>query len=160
MSYPQQPGNWQDPSWPAPGQPHADPGQPYADPGYGAGGYPGYQPSAVPASPGYGYGYQQVPPSRPTNGLAIASLVTSLVGLTLCGVPGVVGAIMGHVARRQIRERGEDGDGMALAGVLVGWISFALVFLGFVLVIVLPLVGLAVFDSTYDGSSYDDSDYD
>jgi Domain of unknown function (DUF4190) len=69
---------------------------------------------------------------RPTNGLAIASMVVSLVGalaLVCYGVGGlisVVGAILGHVARRQIRERGEGGDGMALAGVIVGWIATAL----------------------------------
>jgi hypothetical protein len=27
------------------------------------------------------------------------------------------------VARRQIRESGEQGDGMALAGIIVGWIT-------------------------------------
>ena len=39
---------------------------------------------------------------------------------------GVVGAILGHVSRKQIRERGEGGDGMALAGIIVGWIATAL----------------------------------
>jgi hypothetical protein len=125
MSYPQQPGNWSDQSWPSPNEP-------YPDPGYGA--HPGYQQSAyqqsaVPASPGYGYGYGPPPPVRRTNGLAIAAMVVSLASLMLCGYPAIVGAIMGHVARRQIRERGEDGDGMALTGVIVGWIVFALAIL-------------------------------
>jgi hypothetical protein len=119
MSYPQQPGNWSDPSWPSSNQP-------YSDPGYGA--YPGYQQSAVPASPGYGYGYGYGAPMpvRQTNGLAVAAMVVSLASILLCGYPAIVGAIMGHVARRQIRERGEGGDGMALTGVIVGWIVFAL----------------------------------
>jgi hypothetical protein len=30
--------------------------------------------------------------------------------------------VLGHVARKQIRERGQQGDGMALAGIIVGWI--------------------------------------
>jgi hypothetical protein len=123
MSYPQQPGGWPDQSWPA-----SD--QPYSDPGYQ--GYPGYPASATPApAPGYdygygGYGYGAPGAARPTNGLAVASLVTSLCGLFLCGVPAIVGAIMGHVARKQIRERGEDGDGMALAGIIIGWVLFVL----------------------------------
>jgi hypothetical protein len=33
---------------------------------------------------------------------------------------------MGHKARRQLRERNEDGDGLALTGIIVGWIGFAL----------------------------------
>jgi hypothetical protein len=64
--------------------------------------------------------------------MSIASLVVSLVGVAglICygagGILGIVGAILGHVARKQIRERGEGGDGMALAGIIVGWISTAL----------------------------------
>jgi hypothetical protein len=54
--------------------------------------------------------------AQPTNGLAIASMIVSLVGF------GPVGAIMGHIARRQIRERNEQGDGFALAGIIVGWV--------------------------------------
>ena len=64
--------------------------------------------------------------------MAIASLVVSIVGMVflICyGVGGLiapVGAILGHVARKQIRERQESGDGMALAGVIVGWIGTGL----------------------------------
>jgi hypothetical protein len=127
MSYGQQPGNWSDQSWPNPNQAN----QPYSDPGYGgyAGGYPA---SATPASPGYGYGYPGYAPTptRQTNGLAIAAMVVSLASIVVCGYPAIVGAIMGHVARKQIRERGEEGDGMALTGVIVGWIVFALSVLG------------------------------
>jgi hypothetical protein len=125
MSYPQQPGNWSDQSWPNPNQ---NPNQPYSDPGYQ--GYGGYPASGAPASPGYGYGYAPPMQTRQTNGLAIASMVVSLASIVICGFPAIVGAIMGHVARRQIRERGEDGDGMALTGVIVGWIVFALSVIG------------------------------
>ena len=77
--------------------------------------------------PSYEYGYGQpgygqpvyVNPN-PTNGLAIASLVCSLAGL-LTFISAPVGAILGHVARRQIKESGGQGDGMALAGIIVGW---------------------------------------
>jgi 4-amino-4-deoxy-L-arabinose transferase-like glycosyltransferase len=137
MSYPQQPGNWSDPSWP-------QSNQPYSDPGYA--GYPGYQASAVPASPGYGYGPQM--PVRRTNGLAIAAMVVSLASLLVCGWPAVVGAIMGHVARRQIRERGEDGDGMALTGIIVGWIVFALS-VGVTLIYIIFFVWLATSAPSY-----------
>jgi hypothetical protein len=119
MTYPpQQPGNWSDPSWPNQQQ------QPYADPSSGAPSYPA-SPAGYPASPAgypaYGYG-TPVAAAPATNGMAIASLVCSLVGLVTCGVTALIGAILGHIARRQIRERGEGGDGMALAGIIVGWI--------------------------------------
>ena len=132
MSYPQQPGGgWQqDSSWPA--DPYSQPasGQPVSPSGYGEYGY--QQPySAQPASyPAYGYGTPAVvmpAPAQSTNGMAIASLVCSLAGLATCGVTAIVGAILGHVARRQIRERGDGGDGLALAGIISGWIIFAII---------------------------------
>jgi hypothetical protein len=66
-----------------------------------------------------------------TNGLAVASLVCSLVAPFSCLLLSVLGVVFGHVARRQIRQRGESGDGLALAGLIIGWIgvcaTFALV---------------------------------
>jgi len=119
MTNPQQPSDWSDPNW-QPAPPPLPPGQPLAgDPatlsGYGTPVYPaGYA----------GYGQPMVA-SRPTNGLAIAALVCSLAGIATC-ISAPVGAILGHIARKQIRERGEEGDGMALAGIIVGWIITAL----------------------------------
>jgi len=115
MTNPQQPNEWSDPNWQA--LPPPPPVQPISGDPAGLSGY------AAPAYPGGGYaGYgQPMPLSRPTNGLAIAALVCSLAGLATC-ISAPVGAILGHVARKQIRERGEEGDGMALAGIIVGWI--------------------------------------
>jgi hypothetical protein len=42
-----------------------------------------------------------------------------------------VGLVLGIVARRQIRQTGEQGDGLALAGIIVGGIGTALAVLGF-----------------------------
>ena len=101
-------------------------------PPQGSGGYP-VGPAAYPPPSAYpqpfGYPYAGQPLAPPTSGLAIASLVVSCAGvLGLCayglgGFLGIVGAILGHVARRQIRERGEGGEGLALAGVIVGWLT-------------------------------------
>jgi hypothetical protein len=108
----------------------------------------------VPAGAGYGgYGtasgpYPGVDPTGARNGLAIASLVVSIASclLVACyglgGITGTVGAILGHVARRQIRERGERGDGMALAGIIIGWIALGLTIvlaLFFVIVLIFAL---------------------
>ncbi|GAA1775764.1 DUF4190 domain-containing protein [Luedemannella helvata] len=82
---------------------------------------------------------QQLPPApapvatRRTNGLAVASLVVSVAGLVVCcgSVSGIVGAILGHVARGRIRRTGEAGAGMALAGILVGWTGLVIFLLAF-----------------------------
>lgn len=99
----------------------------YQQSGYAAPGYP----------PGYGY-----PTTPPQNGMAVASLVVSIVGvLGLCGYGlggylGIVGAILGHVAKRQIRERGESGGGMATAGIIIGWIAAGIAVLATVAIII------------------------
>jgi hypothetical protein len=125
MTYPQQP-SWPDPtgqpSSPGGGQSPIEPTTGPADPYQYGQPYPGqaYSP------PAYG---QPVYVNRPTNGMAIAALVCSLAGLaTVISAP--VGAILGHIARRQIRETGEQGDGMALAGIIVGWIITGLAVCG------------------------------
>lgn len=60
---------------------------------------------------------------RRTNGLALASLITALCGLV------IVSIILGHVALRQIPARGEDGAGLAWAGLILGWLQFATIVL-------------------------------
>jgi hypothetical protein len=144
MSYPQQPGNWNDPSWPS--QPGHDPKSPYPDPtaGQAQAGPAGYPAPAYSASPYPAYGYPAAAP--PTNGLAIAALVCAIAGVATC-ITAPVGAILGHVARRQIRERGEGGDGMALAGIIVGWIITGLMLLLIAFYIVMIVIAVNV-DST------------
>ncbi|BCJ58740.1 DUF4190 domain-containing protein [Micromonospora endophytica] len=133
------------PQPPVPPQPAGydpyQPTDPYAgmksDPGTAA--YPpaGYPPPpqpgyGYPAPPGYGY-----PPQRATNTLAIVALVLSLIGIGSC-ITAPIGAIMGHVAMRQIRETGESGEGMAKAAIIVGWILtglLALVIIGYAIAI-------------------------
>jgi hypothetical protein len=70
----------------------------------------------------------QFQPSPPTNGLAIASLILSIsafVALPLIGSVG--GVICGHMARSQLRRAGysDRGDGLALAGLIIGWVGVA-----------------------------------
>lgn len=90
--------------------------------------------------PIYPYGF--VAP-RQTDGLAIASLVVSCAAvLGLCaygigGVLGLVGAGLGHAARRRIARSGADGAGMALAGVIVGWIAAGIAALAITGIVVL-----------------------
>ncbi|WP_177319983.1 DUF4190 domain-containing protein [Actinoplanes philippinensis] len=53
--------------------------------------------------------------------LAIASLVCSIVGIFTCiGAPA--GIVLGHLARSQIRQTREAGDGLAVGGLWVGYL--------------------------------------
>jgi hypothetical protein len=59
-------------------------------------------------------------PRRKTNSFAIVSLVCSLIWLA--GIGSVLAVIFGSIAIRQLRgpRRYEEGEGMALAGLIVG----------------------------------------
>lgn len=74
--------------------------------------------------------------SEKTNTLAIVSLVVALF------VP-LVGAILGHVAMGQIKKTGEQGRGIALAGVIIGWVFTALAILAAFLYVI-PFLVLGV----------------
>jgi hypothetical protein len=58
-----------------------------------------------------------------TNAMAIASLACGIGQIFFWFVAGVPAIVFGHVARRQIRETGEAGDGMALAGLILGYLG-------------------------------------
>lgn len=54
-----------------------------------------------------------------TNGLAIAALVTGIVGLSIFGI------VFGHVALSQIKTRNEGGKGLAITGLVLGYVGSA-----------------------------------
>ena len=62
-----------------------------------------------------------------TNVLAIVSLVTSILGLSLVGI------ITGHIGLCQIKKTGEAGSGLAIAGLVIGYVSFVAVLLWLVI---------------------------
>jgi hypothetical protein len=70
----------------------------------------------------YGYGYQ---PTQTDKG-ARTSLILSIVSLLICGVIlGPAAIVEGVKARKRIRESNGrlTGDGMALAGIIIGVIA-------------------------------------
>lgn len=106
-----------------------------------AGGY-GYQPAAPPPGYGYpppapGYGYPP-PPSVSTNNMAIASLVSSLLGW-ICGIGPILGVVFGIIALNQIKQNGQAGRGLALAGIIIGGIGIAFM----VMYVILLMIGAA-----------------
>lgn len=129
-------------------QPPPPPGN-YPPPPPQGGGYPPPpQGGGYPPPPGGGYplppqggGYPPPPggfgggaPTK-TNTLAIASLVCAVLGL-LCGVGSILGIVLGVVALNQIKQTGENGRGLAQAGIVVGAIF-----------VVLGIVGYAIYFS-------------
>ena len=92
-------------------------------------GQPVHQPPGAYPAP-YGYGYPYAPPKR-TNGLAIASMVLGILWLYWIG--SILALVFGYIAKKQIRERGESGGGMATAGIVLGWIGVGFIGLAVVL---------------------------
>lgn len=79
-----------------------------------------------------------------TNTLAVLSLVLSLVGMSLVAI------VLGHVAHSQIRRTGEQGKGLATAGLVIGYVALALTITVFILAITTSI--FAAFNSSF--SSY------
>jgi hypothetical protein len=100
-------------------------------------GYPAQQ--AYPPAPGYpAPGYAPVyAQSASTNTMAILSLIFAFVVAPL-------GIVFGHMAKKQIRNTGEQGEGLATAGLILGYIftSLYVLFCAFY-VIVLVFIGTA-----------------
>lgn len=83
------------------------------------------------AQGGYGYGGYPPVPGRPTNTMAIVSLVAGICGLTVVPFLGSIAAVItGPMAKRQIAETGEEGTSFATWGLILGWIGIALGVLG------------------------------
>ncbi len=73
-------------------------------------------------------------PGTRTNGLAVASLVLGIVGILLCVVfiPWILAIVFGIIAIRQCNEDPTyTGKGMAVAGLVLGLISAAIIALVF-----------------------------
>jgi len=123
------------PAPPAPGTPpgpysmppgHPPPGLPWAGYPPGPTGYPGF-----PGYPGY------PPPAQPgTNPLAVTALVCSVLGLApFCGfLFSIAGIVAGAVGIGQIKRTGQSGNGLAVAGIVIG-----------VITLLIWMVGLTVF---------------
>ncbi|MFS8101329.1 DUF4190 domain-containing protein [Lentzea alba] len=123
-----------DPYNPKQGDPYGQqPGQPY-----------GQQPGQPYGAPQYPYGY---PPQPKPQQNAILALVLSCVGFVTCGITAIVGVIFGHIAMGKIKRGEEDGRGLALAGLIVGYV----VIVGWVLyfVFIVFLIGIGLNQNTY-----------
>ncbi len=77
-----------------------------------------------------------------TNTLALVSMILSLAAIVF-GLTALAGVVCGHIALSQIRRTGEAGRGMALTGVIVGYVVTGL----FILAMALPFAMALAFMS-------------
>ena len=77
-----------------------------------------------------------------TPGIAVVSLVLGILGLACIGPFGAIPAVIcGHVAKSRIKSSGGSlqGDGLALAGLILGYVSIGL------MIVLMPLyIAIAV----------------
>jgi len=99
-----------------------------------SGAYPPSPYGAYPPSPYGAYPYAGYPHRRPTNTMAIVSLVCAFVFAPL-------GILFGHISLSQIKKTGEEGRGLAIAGLVIGYLVTAAT----VVVIVLSVLFLVAF---------------
>lgn len=79
------------------------------------------------------------PHAPQTSTKALLSLISGILGWTLLPVLGSLGAIvLGHMARADIRRSAgqQVGDGFAIAGLVLGWLSVIVWLLGVILAVV------------------------
>ncbi len=135
----------------------AAPSYPVQAPPYGAQ-PPAYGAPAAPAPPHYGavapqqqpgytaYGAPAYAAPRPNSGLAITSLICGIAGLALSVLLfwaifpvliSVAAVITGHLALRRLRQTpGLGGRGMAIAGLITGYVGCALIVFSLVALVI------------------------
>lgn len=86
---------------------------------------------AVPVPPPAPVPYTSPSPADgQAQGLAIGSLVASLVGF------GIVGVVLGHLALRRTPRTGSESRGMAIAGLVIGYVSIGITAVALLLFVV------------------------
>ncbi len=77
-----------------------------------------------------------MPPPRPkTNGLALASMILGILGITvgLCllffPVMPILAVVFGHIGLAQVTRTGATGRGYAITGLVTGYVGIALAIL-------------------------------
>jgi hypothetical protein len=115
--HPQQP---YDPYQPQGGQ-QQHPTQPFSAAPYPASPVPYQQP--FPAQQQVHY----VPAVNPTSGTAVVSLIAGIIGILggwcLFGLPCLVAIVTGHLAYRETRTGARGGNGLAISGLVLGYLG-------------------------------------
>ncbi|GAB3784781.1 DUF4190 domain-containing protein [Dyella agri] len=90
----------------------------------------------------------QPPASRSTNALAVVSLVSGISAWCMFPVLGaIIAVVCGHLARGEIRRAppgSMEGDGMAVAGLVLGYLQLAFGVLFIIVAIGFVFLGLSL----------------
>ena len=105
---------------------------------------PGGQSPVVPMS-------QSEQDAKAGSGLAIAAFVTSLATIFVtAGFLSFIGAILGHVSLSKLKKSGStENRGLAVAGVIIGWVSTAIAWIFLIGFIMLIAGAASAVDSTW-----------
>lgn len=79
------------------------------------------------------YNYGGATPQAPNSTMSIISLIAGILGITFVPFLGSIAALItGYMARKEIRESAGalGGDGLATAGLVLGWIGVGLAVIG------------------------------
>jgi hypothetical protein len=152
---PQPAPNWQQPAAPAPDDRRFVPQQTWEQSAVTppAQANRSHEPVYLPPSPAAGHNaapqapsFPASPATMPSSTLAIISLIAGIAAWVVFPfISAIVAIACGHMARREIRESGGQltGDGMAIAGLVLGYIQIALTGLFFCAFIGLFVIGAA-----------------
>ena len=102
----------------------------------------GFQPSPAPA----------YAPQGTTSQKALWSLILAIVSFVVCGIFASIPAIiLGSMAKKEIQASGGalTGDGLAKAGVILGWINIVISILAILVFIIMAIVGAGMSQSGY-----------
>jgi hypothetical protein len=88
------------------------------------------------------------PPMARTNGLAIASLACGIAQFVVGPLATIPAIVFGHMARHQIKRTGEEGAGLALAGLILGWATVILA------ILLLVIAGVAMTAGMHGGTMH------
>jgi len=86
--------------------------------------------------------YSPYPVERPTSGAAIASLVLGIISLVTCALTAIPAVICGHIGLSAIKQGQFEGRGMAIAGLVMGYLTIA--FWTVLLLLVIAGIGMSV----------------
>jgi hypothetical protein len=91
--------------------------------------------------------------AKPNSTMALVSLIAGILGFTFLPTIGsIVALITGYMAKKEIKESAGalSGEGMATAGLILGWIGVGLTVVGgCIACFVLVLIPLGIFGSLF-----------
>jgi len=92
-----------------------------------------------------------VPPAAPVYAPAPKTNTLAIVGFILSFFVTVAGIIVSAIALRQIKQTGEGGRGLALAGLIIGIVATVFYIIYFIVIIAVVATGAAAgsFSSNY-----------